>query len=64
MDEAAADNDLRLDPGQDLVLRDTDGRERLRLDAATGTIRIRSSSGDVMVRVDPEKGNIWLGGFG
>jgi hypothetical protein len=58
------ENDLVLEPGQDLVLRDTNGIERLRLDAATGTIRIRTGNGLTRVLVDPDAGNIFLGGSG
>jgi hypothetical protein len=58
------ENDLVLEPGQDLVLRDTNGNERLRLDAATGTIRIRNGSGQTRILVDPEAGNLLVGGSG
>ena len=58
------ENDLVLEPGQDLVLRDTNGFERLRLDAATGTIRIRNGNGLTRILVDPDGGNIFVGGSG
>ncbi|MQA90474.1 MAG: hypothetical protein GEU90_09590 [Gemmatimonas sp.] len=57
-------NDLVLEPGQDLVLRDQSGTERLRLDAATGSIRIRSGGADVRIRIDPTSGNLLVGGSG
>src|SRR5690606_24824415 len=58
------DNDLVLEPGQDLVLRDAAGTERLRLDAATGAIRIRNATAQTRVRVDAEAGDILIGGSG
>lgn len=63
-DISVVPNDFQLEPGQDLVLRSSNGTERLRFDAETGTIRIRSAGGDVIIRVDPDNRNILLGGFG
>lgn len=65
MDEiGVVTNDLRLENGQDLVLSDAAGNERLRLDASTGTISIRTEDGEVIVRIDPDGRNFLLGGFG
>jgi hypothetical protein len=58
------ENVFLLEPGQDLVLRDTEGTERLRLDAATGTIRIRNANSQTRIRIEPETGNVLVGGSG
>jgi hypothetical protein len=60
---ATPNNDLALKPGQDLVLRDSHGSERLRLDAATGTIRIRTAEGHTHIRMDGDGANLFIGGF-
>lgn len=61
---AVGDKDLLLTPGQDLVLQDRDGRKRLRLDAATGTISIRTAEGKLVLLLEAERANVWLGGSG
>ena len=58
------DKDLLLEPGQDVVLQDRDGRKRLRLDAAAGTISIRTAEGDLVLLLEAGRANLWFGGSG
>ena len=55
-------NDLVLEPGQNLVVRDVNGRERLRLEAATGSFRIRGVDRGNVARLDASSANLLLGG--
>ena len=57
-------DDFDLQPDQDLVLRDDNGNERLRLDAAAGTLRVRSSQGESVIRLDGGAANLMLGAHG
>ena len=67
-----SDNDLPLqgnedamvlEPGQDLVLQDENGLERLRLDASTGAVRFATEGGRVAL-FQGAGANLWLGGSG
>jgi hypothetical protein len=48
----------------DIVLNDGAGNERVRVASPTGTITIKSSAGQVRLRLDGNGGNVWLGGNG
>src|SRR5690349_1169692 len=73
MEATMSDNDLplqgnedpmMLEPGQDLVLRDENGQERLRLDASLGIVRIRTDGGETATLLQGAGANLWLGGSG
>lgn len=51
---------------RDLVIQDAKGRERVRIDASTGAIRLRiaTSGSPIVFLLDPEQGNMTLGGHG
>jgi hypothetical protein len=51
-----------LEPGQNLVVLDVNGQERLRL-TATGNIRIRGEDRNNVVRVDAESASLFVGGL-
>jgi hypothetical protein len=63
-DLQATDDALTLKPDQDLVLKDSHGTERLRLDASDGAVRIRSAGAKVVVLLDAANSNLLLGAFG
>ena len=65
LDEKTVDNnDLELNPGQDLVLFDSDGKEVLRFDASSGLVVFRSAAGEQVGRLAGRQGNLLLGGEG
>ncbi len=58
------DNALVLEAGQDLVLLNSAGNEVMRLDAESGTIRIRNGALTTTVLIQGDSGNLRLGGAG
>ena len=61
--DPSATEDFRLEPGQDLVLVDSEGNEVLRIDAG-GVITLRAAGGDPVLRLAGRQGNLSLGGAG
>lgn len=57
-------SELILGPGQDLVLRDEAGNERLRLDASRGLVIIRDADGRRLLFHEGDQANLRLGGAG
>lgn len=57
-------DDLILEPGQDLVLLDEAGNERLRLDASRGHVRIRDAEGSPLLFLQADEANLRFGGAG
>lgn len=56
--------DLVLEPGQDLVLRNSAGNEVMRLDADNGIIRLRNGDTETVIQIQPNTGNLLIGGAG
>lgn len=61
MNLATPNKDMEL-KNSDLVLRDSNGRERLRLDSATGDLFGRDKNGRLIFRCNVSGGNLWMGG--
>ncbi|MGC1307089.1 MAG: hypothetical protein WA885_07660 [Phormidesmis sp.] len=56
--------DLVLEPGQDLVLRNFAGTEVMRLDADNGIIRLRNGEPETVIQIQASTGNLLVGAPG
>lgn len=56
--------DLVLEPGQDLVLRNFAGTEVMRLDAENGIVRLRNGERETVIQIQASTGNLLLGAPG
>jgi hypothetical protein len=61
--DPSSTEDFRLEPGQDIVLVDSEGREALRIDA-NGIVTLLATNGDPVLRLEGRQGNLSLGGNG
>lgn len=58
------EDSMTLEPGQDLVVVNTAGSEVIRLDASSGTIRLRNGEQETIILLQGQSGNLRVGGTG
>lgn len=63
-DITSPNNDLVLEPGQDLVVRNSASSEVIRLSTDNGIIRLRNSERETIIQIQANTGNLLVGGPG